>query len=340
MPNGYGSVTRISGHRKRPWAARISVTDANGSVHRRYVGYAKTREEALMLLTDYRRQPWQVDRETLTFADLYQHWLQEKGPGLSKPTLAKAKTSYGWCSDLYGVRYMDLRSGAMQRVVDDCPRGYQTKAGIVTLHGHLDRYAYEIDVISKMYSQVITVRDLDVPDSDRQPFTLGERKKLWERRVDPRVQVVLTYIYTGRRLMELLTMRPEDIDLETWTMKGGEKTKSGKNRVVPIWTGIRPFVTRILQEDPGEYFIHRPDGRRWIGPRFHEDFWNPLMEELGMVHTPHEARHTFETMLDNSGVDQKCKDLLMGHKSKDVGTRVYTHKTLNQLREAVERLTK
>ena len=48
-----------------------------------------------MLLTDYRRQPWQVDRETLTFTDLYQHWLQEKGPGLSKPTLAKAKTSYG-----------------------------------------------------------------------------------------------------------------------------------------------------------------------------------------------------------------------------------------------------
>ena len=131
----------------------------------------------------------------------------------------------------------------MQRVVDDCPRGYQTKAGIVTLLGHLDRYAYEIDVISKMYSQVITVRDLDVPDSDRQPFTPEERKKLWDRRADPRVQVVLIYIFTGWRLMELLNMRPEDIDLEAWTMKGGEKTKSGKNRVVPIWTGIRPFAS-------------------------------------------------------------------------------------------------
>ena len=85
-PNGYGSVTRLPGHRDRPWAARVSITAADGSVHRRYIGYAKTREEALMMLSDYKRQPWQVNRETLTFADLYQHWLQEKGPGLSKPS--------------------------------------------------------------------------------------------------------------------------------------------------------------------------------------------------------------------------------------------------------------
>ena len=114
-----------------------------------------------------------------------------------------------------------LAAGKRARAfVDDCPRGYQTKAGIVTLLGHLDRYAYEIDVISKMYSQVITVRDLDVPDSDRQPFTPEERKKLWDRRADPRVQVVLIYIFTGWRLMELLNMRPEDIDLESGPASG------------------------------------------------------------------------------------------------------------------------
>lgn len=48
------------------------------------------------------------------------------------------------------------------------PRGYQTKAGIITLLGHLNQYAHEIDVISKMYSKVITVRDLDVPESNRE----------------------------------------------------------------------------------------------------------------------------------------------------------------------------
>jgi hypothetical protein len=33
------------------------------------------------------------------------------------------------------------------------------------------------------------------------------------------------------------------------------------------------------------------------------------MQELGMSHTPNEARHTFETMLDNAGVNQNCKGL-------------------------------
>ena len=60
--------------------------------------------------------------------------------------------------------------------------------------------------------------------------------------------------------------------------------------------------------------------------------------ELGAMDadkTPHEARHTFETNLDNAKGNRKCINMLMGHKSKDVGNRVYNHKTIEQLRETV-----
>ena len=67
-------------------------------------------------------------------------------------------------------------------------------------------------------------------------------------------------------------------------------------------------------------------------------FWNEVMQEIDAEHTPHEARHTFETNLDNAGGNKKCIDLLMGHKSKDVGNRVYNHKTLDQLRTTIELL--
>ena len=40
-------------------------------------------------------------------------------------------------------------------------------------------------------------------------------------------------------------------------------------------------------------------------------------------------------MLDNAGGNRKCIDLIMGHKSRDVGNRVYNHKTLDQLRETI-----
>lgn len=63
------------------------------------------------------------------------------------------------------------------------------------------------------------------------------------------------------------------------------------------------------------------------------------MKRLGMNHVPHECRHTFETRLDAAGGNRRCIDLLMGHTSKDVGNRIYNHKTLSELQSTIELLT-
>lgn len=64
------------------------------------------------------------------------------------------------------------------------------------------------------------------------------------------------------------------------------------------------------------------------------------MERLGMEHTPHECRHTFRSRLDSAGANKVCIDLMMGHKSKEVGERIYTHKTIQELKEAIELIDK
>ena len=43
-------------------------------------------------------------------------------------------------------------------------------------------------------------------------------------------------------------------------------------------------------------------------------------------------------MAEKTHPREKCMDLLMGHKSKDVGERIYTHKTLDELRETIKLL--
>lgn len=53
-------------------------------------------------------------------------------------------------------------------------------------------------------------------------------------------------------------------------------------------------------------------------------------------HTPHDCRHTFNTLLDGAGVERMARYKLMGHKGQDINENVYTHKDLGQLREAVE----
>jgi integrase len=40
-------------------------------------------------------------------------------------------------------------------------------------------------------------------------------------------------MYSGWRISELLNLKTADVDLQAGTMKGGTKTKAGKNRVVP-----------------------------------------------------------------------------------------------------------
>jgi integrase len=53
-----------------------------------------------------------------------------------------------------------------------------------------------------------------------------------------------------------------------------------------------------------------------------------------MKHSVHETWHTFRSKLDNA--NKTCIDLLMGHKPKGVGERVYTHKTAMEMKDAIE----
>jgi len=60
------------------------------------------------------------------------------------------------------------------------------------------------------------------------------------------------------------------------------------------------------------------------------------MVKADMNHTPHECRHTFRSRLDSMSANKVCIDKIMGHKSQDVGERIYTHKVLQELKEAIE----
>lgn len=66
------------------------------------------------------------------------------------------------------------------------------------------------------------------------------------------------------------------------------------------------------------------------------NIWNEIMEKLKIEKTTHECRHTYEAQLDSAGANRKYTDLMMGHKSKGTGERVYTHKTLSELKAAIK----
>ena len=60
------------------------------------------------------------------------------------------------------------------------------------------------------------------------------------------------------------------------------------------------------------------------------------MKQYGMEHTPHDTRHTFVTLLSNADANKVSIERLTGHASKGITDSVYTHKDLEQLRNAID----
>lgn len=332
-PNGYGCVTKLKGNRSRPYVVKVTVYDADANAKQTPVGYAETEEQAYILLAQYNNNPWNVKRDKVTLVELYQQWSKVKLPKLGTSLQNSLKSAFKHCSKYYGLKYRSIRAYQMQDCIDNCGCGYSTQGAIKNLWGHLDRFAFELDIIDKMYSTITTAPP--IPDTTRQPFTAEQVAALWEIQSDEWVNTVLIYLYTGFRLTELLNMKTEQVNIKDWSFQGGIKSASGKGRIVPIHTRIRPLVQSLV--DQGNKYLFTYQGRK-ISQTQYYTFWKEVMTKIDADKTPHEARHTFETMLDNAGGNRKCIDMLMGHKSKDVGNRVYNHKTIEQLRDTIELL--
>lgn len=55
-----------------------------------------------------------------------------------------------------------------------------------------------------------------------------------------------------------------------------------------------------------------------------------------MKHTPHETRHTCASMLDSAGANDTAAKMILGHAREGVTKKDYTHKTLRELRKAID----
>lgn len=329
-PNGYGCVTKLSGKRSRPWVVKVTIYDAEGRGRQVPIDYAETEEQANIILAQYNNNPWNIDRNKITLVELYNRWAKIKLPKLGKSTQSASKAAFKYCQKYYGMKYRSLRAYQMQDCIDNCGRGYATQSAIKTLWGHLDQFAFECDIIDKMYSQLTAAPP--APETRRTPFTSQQINELWKISSEPWVDTVLIYLYTGFRLNELLNMKTEQVNMKEQYFQGGIKSASGKDRIVPIHPRIKPFVQALVDQDNQYLFTY--EGKKFSQKNYYK-CWKEVMEKISADKTPHEARHTFETNLDNAKGNRKCIDLLMGHKSKDVGNRVYNHKTIEQLRETI-----
>lgn len=165
-------------------------------------------------------------------------------------------------------------------------------------------------------------------------FTDEEIQKCWDNININNMDTVIFLLYTGFRISEMLELKIENIDLQNQTIMGGTKTAAGKNRIVPIHSKIKEIVENRYKMSRSGYLFEQ-NGKE-ILIHIYRIIWANLMKIICAKHNPHECRHTFRSKLDSAGANKVCIDLMMGHKNNDVGERVYTHKTIDELRQSVE----
>lgn len=338
LPNRYGTVTKLKGNRRRPWIVKAWVgTKDTGAPKYDIVGYTETYEAGLSLLAEYRNDPWDVDAAKITVGELYDLWYKIKFPKLGEKNRASLRSAYKkHCSRYKDHVYKTLRSYQMQECIDNCGKGHGTQTHIKNMWNHLDDLALELGVIKQGYSQLLTTDS--APETSRTRLSDAEVDALWANQGIPGIDAALILTYSGWRISELLEMPPEAVDLELGTMTGGKKTEAGKDRIVPIHSRIRPIVEHHLAEGGPTLICYE---NKAITPhQYREYFWKPvIVGQLGIQKTPHECRHTFRSRLDSAGANKRCMDLMMGHKSADTGDRIYTHKTIEELKAAIELIT-
>ena len=334
-PNGYGSVAKLSGNRRRPFHVRKTVGfNAKGHPLYQTLGYTTTREEGMILLAQFNKDPWDVDKANMTLDELFRLWLEKKAPKMRTSSLGSLKSAYQHCKGLKTQKYTAIKAYHMQETIDNCGLSYSTQGAIKALWGHLDKFALELDITTRNYSSLLQAAP--IPETSKLPFTDEEIRTIWQLQHMPWADSVLFLLYSGFRISEMLDLRCENVNLEAGTITGGTKTKAGRDRVVPIHPKIRGIVEQRLSEGNQYLFSHK---RKQCNISVYRPFWHDVMTAAKLQHTPHDCRHTFRSRLDSAGANKKCIDLMMGHKSKDVGERVYTHKTLEELREAIELVT-
>ena len=348
LPNGYGTVKKMSGKRRRPYVVKKTVgwhyDEAKDKMiqDQMTIGYAATRAEGLQMLAEYNNNPFDLKASKVTFQEVYERWSKEKFPTISHSNVKGYEASYKVCESLYRKVFRDMKLVDLQTVVDTCGKNFPTLKKLKSLFNQLYEYAMKNDICSKDYSEFVDIvkyKDKNPDKRDHNKFTKEEIERLWTLAEDPYYQIVLMLIYNGCRISEFLDLKKEDVHLdEQYFDVIASKTENGL-RKVPIADKLLPFYKAWFEGSACEYLLHTPDQKHFDYRNYFDSYFTPLMEQLGFEHTPHDTRHTCISLLTEADVNPTTIKKIVGHSGAMTLTeRVYTHLDIQILVDAINKI--
>lgn len=351
--NGAGCVTKLSGNRRKPWMARVTVGWKDGRQLYKTIGYFETKAKAEEAIALDRVMPV-AEHASITLRDLFEQWKKTRAyTDVSKHTKHNHNASFNYMTKYYNKPFRDLRLPQFQDMIDTADalgRGRSCMDKIKTLAGLLSKYAKDQDIIMKTYYENMRLPK-EKKNKKTLTFTEIEIQKLFDNGKIPLVDTILILIYTGMRPSAMLQLTKFNIDIKNMIITGGIKTDAGTDRIIPIHPRIQKYI-KARYESAENYLIEydkklgsqRNKNIRFVrSPYKYErylDLFCETMEKLEInppgIHrlTPGKARHTFFTRLSKCK-DRKGKAIVGGHTDPNFTEKRYDQPDIERLRKVI-----
>ena len=359
-PNGSGTVVKLSGRRRKPFCAKVTLDERNpinGEKKRLVIGTFETYQEALNALSLYsltvnntisKKEALEIDPEVYqkvqdkmskkvpTFLDIYYILDKDEFSLLSYHTQNNMHSAINHLKKLHYLKIDQITLRMIQDVFDEDGSKNAVQVHMKTVCIKVFRYAVINQYIGRNddYTSYIRVAKHEESDMHR-PYTINEILAL-KKAGTPEAHVMLIFIYTGVRVNELLNLSRDNIHIDEKCdddgterlisyMITGSKTKAGKNRIVPIHDDIKQFVIDELL---------KPE-KRLVDVTYTNFVSRTVLIRVNKLlnthHTMHDTRKTFATLCQMNNLNVYIRKKVLGHKMNDITFDVYTNESKNRL---------
>ena len=142
---------------------------------------------------------------------------------------------------------------------------------------------------------------------------------VWQARNVQDLVIVKTFLYTGVRVSELVSIRLTDVDLDRCQIRINEG-KGSKDRVVPFPASFREVLALHIEglHAKGASYLFESSRRKPYTDRGIRKMMKRYGEKAGLEAsiTPHQFRHFLLTWLKKKGIDDALIQPYSGHVSR------------------------
>lgn len=342
--NGYGSVYKLSGNRRKPYVAMVTVKTVYDEENDKYVlkrkplGYYSSQQEAKKALVMYNDSPCDIEKIDITVEDIWNSIKSDLESKISKSRFDGYIAAFGYLEPIHKMKIKEVKTNHLQKIINNCDKRSSTKQNIKTLMSRIFEYAMKNDLVTKDYSEYVEFKK-DAVQIKRVLFTSEEVQILWKNAGKWECDLFLVLLYTGMRVNEFLASKSDCIDLDNKfiVLPRNIVKNDSSARTVPIHDDILPILERFKSYG-SEWIAAKPNKVHIEYKNFMDRDLQKITELLGARHTPHDARHTFITRARECGCNNLVIQRIVGHSPDTITEKVYTHLEMQELLEEVNKI--